>query len=803
MGLPVEVAIPDLERALADHGQAILTAPPGSGKTTVAPLRLLDTYSRIVMLEPRRVATRAAARWMANTLGEEVGQTVGYVTRDDRRTGPATRLEVVTEGILTRRLQSDPLLTGVDLVIFDEFHERNLQSDLGLALTLDVRRSVRPDLAILVMSATLDAQRLSTHLAGSGNPAPVVEAEGLLHPVEVRWRPPSRGARIEEHVAITVRHAFAVDRGDILVFLPGIGEIERARRALGDLPATVHRLHGSLSVDEQDAALSPGTHRKVILSTDIAESSLTVEGVSVVIDDGRSRVPRYDPRTGMTRLTTVTIPRSSADQRAGRAGRLGPGIAYRLWSKIEHAARKAHAEPELTQVDLGGFVLDLLAWGATAGSLPFLDPPPPRSVDEAMTLLASLGAIDDGGVLTDLGRTMSNLPVHPRLGAMLAGAGDHLELAAILAAILEDRDPFRGPPHELPIDLALRASVVAGIGRHPAADDRGLDRIRRDAADLVRRTGMHGSGPIDPGESGRLLAMAYPDRLAIRRGTPGRFQLRTGPTAFCDAGDVLATEAFLIAADLDGKRRDSRIRLAAAIDPADVADRFASEVSTETRLEWSGDRLVLTRERRLGGLVLDSSVDRPPPDERTVDALLDRIRTEGLDRLPWSDRAIDLRTRSTLLHRKLGEPWPDLSDAHLTETLDVWLGPHLVGATSLEDVRRLDFSRLVAGLIGHLMPDLDLLAPAAIELPTGRRRRLDYSGDVPVLSVRVQELFGLTTTPVVAGEPIVIEMLSPAGRPVQVTRDLEGFWTGTWHDVRKDMAGRYPKHAWPADPSDR
>lgn len=794
-GLPVEAVVPRLRDALAATGTAVLTAPPGSGKTTIAPLRLLDAVDgRVVVLEPRRVATRAAARRMADLLGESVGDLVGYVTRTDRRVSASTRIEVVTEGVLTRRLQRDPDLPGVGLVVFDELHERNLQTDLGLALALDARRVVRPDLKILAMSATIEADRVAALI---GDDTPVVVAEAGIHPVDIRWAPRSR-ARLEDHVARVIRRAVDEEDGDVLVFLPGMAEIRRVHERIDALPADVHVLHGSLPTHVQDAALAPGTLRKVVLATDIAESSLTVVGVRVVVDAGLARVPRLDPRTGMTRLHTVTASRASADQRAGRAGRTEPGVAYRLWSKMEHAGRRPHAEPEITQVDLAGLVMELAAWGTPVHELAWLDPPPERAIADARSLLRSLGAIDAEGGLTQVGRDMMRLPTHPRLARMIADAGDDARLACVVAALVDGPDILRGPRGEVTADLATRVRLVTGDGGRD--DRRGLERVRRDADDLARRAGA--SGPIDPDASGRLLALAFPDRLAVRRGSPGRFQLRTGTTAWVPSADPLATERFVVAADLDGRRKDARIRLAAGIDEADVIERFAHEVDTATSLVWEGRRLVHRREARLGGLALTTHDERPQPGPETVTAILDRVRAEGIDRLGWTKAALDLRARVTFLHRHAGEPWPDLGDTALAEDLETWLGPHLGRATGMDDLDRLDLARVIRSVLPYPQAaDLDRLAPGRLTVPSGRQVPVDYSADTPTVSVRVQEMFGTTETPRIGDRPVRLELLSPARRPVQITSDLAGFWTGSWIDVRKEMAGRYPKHHWPDDPA--
>ena len=798
--LPVEAVIDDVSAALETTRAAVLVAPPGSGKTTITPIRLIDEpwlEGKIVVLEPRRVATRAAARRMAHLVGEEVGDSVGYVTRDDRRVSARTRVEVVTEGVLTRRLQRDASLPGIGLIIFDELHERNLQTDLGMALALDTRSVLRPDLRILAMSATIDADRVA-ELIGIDGPAPVIVAEAGIHPVDIRYLPPKR-VELEAHAASVVRRALDEEPGDVLVFLPGMAELTRVRHALDGVFADVHILHGSLSAAEQDAALTPGATRKVVLATDIAESSLTVEGIRVVVDAGLARVPRMDPRTGMTRLHTISASRASADQRAGRAGRIEPGVAYRLWSKMEHAGRRPHIEPEITQVDLTGLVLEVAAWGTPVSDLRWLDPPPARAIDDATQLLRTLGAIDDAGRLTPSGVEMAALPAHPRLARMIVDAGPDRGLACILAALIDARDVMRGRPDDVPVDLGLRVGLVEGTAQHPAADRRGVDRVRREAADLARRAG--GAGPIDVDRTGATLALAFPDRLAVRRGTPGRFQLRTGTTAWMHPADPLATESYVVAADLDGKRRDARIRMAAGIDPETVAQRFAHEVEESEGLVWEGRRLIYRLERRLGGLSLSTHDDRPEPGEETSAAILDRVRRDGVTSLAWTRSALDLRRRVTHLHTTLGDPWPDLSTEALEATLDDWLRPYLTSATGLDDLHALNLTRIVRAQLPYPMAaHLDRLAPANVTVPSGRSVPVDYSGETPSIRVRVQEMYGSTSTPTIAGSPVTLVLLSPADRPIQITSDLAGFWQGSWADARKDMAGRYPKHDWPQDP---
>jgi len=789
-GLPVEDVVAEVAAALAERRRAVLVAPPGSGKTTIVPLRLLaGTEGRIVVLEPRRLAARAAARRMAFLLGEDVGETVGFVTRDARAVGPRTRIEVVTEGVLTRRLQRDPTLPGVGLVVFDEVHERNLQTDLGLALVLDAARSLRPDLGILAMSATIDARRLAD-LLGDGVPAPVVESGTRGFPVDIRWAPPSRQGRLEDHVARVVRRALGEETGDVLVFLPGMAEMRRVDAALADADITVHLLHGSLGPDAQDAALAPSPGiRKVVLATDIAETSLTVEGVRVVIDTGLARAPRFDARTGMTRLRTVAVSRASADQRAGRAGRTGPGVAYRLWSKIEHGTRRAHIEPEILAVDLAGLVLELAAWGTPdPGSLPFLDPPPEGALTEARRLLESLGALE-GGRPTPLGEAMVALPLHPRLARMVAVDGTFL--ACVLAALVDERDVFAGRPDELPADLGHRVRVV--VGESEDARARGLERVRGAARDVARRAGI-GSGTVDADAAGRVLALAFPDRLAVRRGGPGRFQLRSGATAWLPENDSLAVEGFLVAADLDGRRSNARIRLAAALDPADVAELFASEVEEESRLAWDGDRVVARTERRLGGIVLDL-VDRPaPPGPETTALVLARARRSGI--IPGAT-AGPLLARLSFLRDTLGDPWPEWTEDDAAAVVAGTAG----ALVSLADVERLDPVAALRRHLGPLAAELDRLAPTSLAVPSGRRVPVSYADGRPHVEVRVQEMYGSAVTPAVAGVPVVLHLLSPAGRPIQITSDLAGFWAGSWAQVRREMAGRYPKHAWPADPA--
>ena len=828
--LPVVDTLPGLAAALGAGGTAVLVAPPGAGKTTVVPLWLLDqpwvAGGRVLVLEPRRLATRAAAQRMASLLGESVGDTVGYQTRDERRIGPRTRMEVVTEGVLTRRLQHDPELPGVAVIVFDEVHERNLPTDVGLALALDVRRHLRPDLRLLAMSATPDIAKLTSILDG----CPVVASDGRMHPVDVRWAPPPKQARTEQAMADLIARALRDEPGDVLAFLPGIGEIRRVegllRGALAD-HVDVRPLAGALPLADQDLALrpSPAGRRRVVLSTDIAESSLTVDGVRVVVDAGLARVPRFDPRTGMSRLTTVATSRASADQRAGRAGRTEPGAAYRLWSKLEHGTRPAHLPAEITQVDLAGFALELAAWGATPDALPFLDPPPPKTLQHAKELLRMLGALDHDDRITGEGRAMLGVPVHPRLALMIAAAPQaHRGLACVIAAIVDERDVLRGRADDLPSDIALRVRLVAGDLRDDRADRRTVERLRDRALDIGRRARCSFRlDDVDADRCGAVLALGFPDRLAVRRSQPGQFQLRTGGGAFVARTDPLADEPFIVAVDLDGNRTGARARLAAGLDAADVLSSLAEQIDRREVLTWDKQRgdLVVRIEERLGSIVIPDTVRAPAPGPAGAAPLLERVRATRLGQLDVGSAA-GLRARVAFLRALDGDgdgdgagdgdgdgdgdgsPWPDWSDRALLATLDEWLAPFLVQATGAADLARLDVGMALSSQLSwDEQVALGDLAPAGFDTPSGRSVRIDYSRDSPTASVRVQDLFGMTTHPTIARGrvPITLELLSPADRPVQITRDLPGFWRGSWAEVRKDMAGRYPKHHWPADPS--
>ncbi len=836
----------DVRAALGDGpGHAVLVAPPGAGKTTVVPLRLLDEAwvgdGRIVVLEPRRLAARAAARRMADLLGEAVGQTVGYRTRDERQTSGATRIEVITEGILVRRLQSDPTLDGTALVVLDEVHERNLTSDLSLALLLDARVGLRPDLRVLAMSATLDAERLAAVVGGADGPAPLVRSDGRQHPVTVSYRPPQPRDRLDAQVARAVGSVLgAQPDGDVLVFLPGAADIRRAAGQLRSLPrgVDVRPLFGALPVAEQDLALAPSPpgRRRVVLATDIAESSLTVAGVRVVVDAGLVRVPRYDPASGLTGLRTETASRASADQRAGRAGRLGPGQALRLWSEADQLRRPAFPVPEIAVVDLANLALELAAWGAGPDALPFLDQPPSASWSEAGTVLRSLGAVDADGRPTTVGRAMADLPLHPRLARLaVAGrdAGDAWT-AALVAALLEERDVLRGRFDERPADLLERVALVAGssgllggstkagtrgsgvMQEGARADDAAVRTVQRRAKELVRRLGGRpGVWHVD--RVGPLVALAYPERIAQQR-APGRFRLRAGGGGQLPGTDPLATAGWLAVAGLEPDGADARITTAAVLDETAVRQVAGDGIETVEQVAWDrslGD-LRARREERVDALVLSSSTQRAPSGQATVAALLDAVRSGELT-LPWTDGARSLQARVAFV-RSLepmpagseksktgtGVGWADLSDEALLADLDGWLAPFLAGATGRRDVERVDLLGALRARLGHdrqVKTDLDRLAPVSFPAADARAIAIDYATGRPVAAARVQDLYGLTVHPKVGGGamPVVVELRSPAGRPVQVTADLPGFWTGTWAEVRRELAGRYPKHRWPED----
>ncbi|SDY74324.1 ATP-dependent helicase HrpB [Citreimonas salinaria] len=800
MRLPIDNALPALLDALRARGRAVLQAPPGAGKTTRVPLAMLDAglvQGRIVMLEPRRIAARTAAARMAETLGDDLGQTVGYRIRGEAKVSKATRIEVVTEGILTRMIQSDPELPGIGAVIFDEFHERSLNADLGLALCLEIAGALRDDLMLLTMSATLDAEPV-----GALMDAPVVTSEGRAFPVDTRWldRPVAKGARFEAAMADLIVQALAETEGGVLAFLPGEGEIRRTEAALkGRLPAGVRLrpLFGALPFKDQRAAIRPEPEeRKLVLATAIAETSLTIEDVRVVVDGGRARRARFDPGAGMSRLVTERVTRAEATQRAGRAGRVAPGVAYRLWTRGEDGALAAFPPAEVEAADLAPLALELAVWGATPEQLNFPTPPPEGAFAEARALLTMLGALDEGGLITPRGKRLATLPLHPRLAHMLTEVGPD---AAPLAALLSERDPLRGAPADLSLRLeALRDPRRYAETRPHAMDWAGIERIRTEAKRLTKAAGPGIRPGLSPAE---MAALAYPDRIGLRRkGDAARFQLSGGKGACMDDADPLAGARLIVVTDTDGNPREARIRQAIEIPLSAVRALFPDRIGWMDVCEWSRrDRRVIARQQeRLGAIALDDRIWADAPPEALSRAMLDGVRLLGLSP---GDRARRFMARVALA-RGGGFDLPDLSEPALMATLEGWLLPFLCGIATAEQWKRFDIlTALEAQLDFAQRQALDASVPGSFTTPLGRKIPIDYSGDEPEIALRLQELFGQTTHPQVAGRPLKITLLSPAQRPVQVTMDLPGFWAGSYVDVRKDMRARYPRHPWPEDPT--
>ncbi len=816
--LPIEEAIRPLREALSAGRSALLTAQPGAGKTTRVPLALLDqpwlAGQKLVLLEPRRLAARAAATYMAGLLGEPLGRTVGYRIRHDTRIGPGTRIEVVTEGILTRLLQQDPSLAGYGLVIFDEFHERSLQADLGLAFARESQRLFRPDLRLLVMSATLDSAAVSRLLQDARS----ISCEGRLFPVSTQYLDQPIEGHLEPAVVRSIRLALTRDEGSLLVFLPGLAEIRRVERSLREasLGPEIHiaPLHGELPQEAQEQAIlpAPAGRRKIVLATSIAETSLTIEGVRVVIDAGLMRVPRFDPRSGLTRLDTIRITQDAADQRRGRAGRLEPGTCYRLWTTAEHQALLPRRPPEILEADLTPLALDLAEWGiGDATELSWLDPPPAGALAQARDLLRQLGALHSDGSLTPHGRRLAHVTVHPRLAHMMVsalplGCGP---LACDLAALLSERDILQGRPGWRNADLRIRVEALRGGREHLAGatvNRAGIERVRRASDQWQRQLQVPPSSREDTGRMGLLLAFAYPDRIAQRlSGGDGRYRLSNGRGASFHTVQGLSQDEYLAVAQLDGSGEWARILLAAPLSLPDLERYAADKIQNVDLLEWDdrSEAVRARRQRRLGQLVLDDRGLHDPDSTQVRAALLNGLRRTGLARLPWTKDLQQWRRRVGFLH--LVDPsWPDLSDQALETDLAGWLGPFLHGLTSFAQVRRLDLRPPLESLLTwQQRHELDRLAPTHLTVPSGSHVRLDYEqGDVPVLAVRLQELFGCQHTPLVAGGtvPVILHLLSPAGRPVQVTTDLTSFWRSAYQAVKKELRGRYPRHHWPDDP---
>jgi ATP-dependent helicase HrpB len=823
--LPIDDSLPAVRAALSVRTSAVLVAPPGAGKTTRAPLALLDepwaAGKRLILLEPRRLAARAAAARMAATLGEKVGETIGLRIRTQSLVSTRTRIEVVTEGVFTRMILDDPALEGVAAVLFDEFHERSLDADLGLALALDSQQGLREELKLLVMSATLDGARVRSLLGD----APLIEAQGRAYPVETRYVGRDQRVRIEEEAARVILEALAQESGSILVFLPGMVEIRRVAEILATRirrsDVDIAPLYGALDSRAQDLAIArpkPG-RRKIVLATSIAETSLTIEGVRVVIDTGLMRVPAYEPDVGLTRLETVRVSRANADQRRGRAGRLETGLCYRLWQEAATGGLQPYAAPEILAADLSGFLLDCALWGVTEpAELRFLDPPPRAALAEARALLMAIGALDGGGRITDEGRSISRLALPPRLARMVVDAarGGDAKRASEIAVVLTERG-LGGDA----VDLATRLEAFARDRSERANDARRLAHgfAARAAQALIpalsreRERGRNPSPatgrrwPEGPDEGvGALLASAYPDRIAIARGKRGEFLMANGRAAAVEAYDVLAGEPFLAIGELAGRAGSARILLAAPLSLADI-ERVAG-ASIETADELSFDRASATlrarRWRRLGALVLAEQALAIAADETAALALARGVLSLGLSRLPWTARLKQWRDRVLFLRRAEGEPWPDLADEALVVDPG-WLAPYLLGKSRLDEIGVDDLGKaLGAALPWDLAQRLDDEAPTHFRAPTGTEAPIDYEAEGgPSIALRVQELFGLKQHPSLAQGriPLTLELLSPAHRPIQITRDLPGFWRGSWAAVRADLRGRYPRHFWPEDPA--
>ncbi len=813
---PITPLLPELRKQLDAHPRLVLEAPPGAGKTTQVPPALLDARwlegRRILMLEPRRIAARAAANFMARQRGEEVGQTVGYRIRFESRVSAATRIEVVTEGILTRLIQDDPLLDGIGAILFDEFHERHLHGDLGLALALDVQAQLRPDLRLVLMSATLDGERLAQFLD-----APRLTSEGRSFPVRVAY-PPRQGTEpAEAQLKRAIQTALSETDGDVLVFLPGQREISQTERLVSSLLESTDRgiavvpLHGELALEQQNAALAPDPQgrRRIVLATNVAESSVTLPDVRAVVDTGLAREPRFDPNSGFSRLETVTISQASADQRAGRAGRVAPGVCYRLWPQSQRLEPSRRAE--IVQVDLTGLVLELKTWGDSA--LRFPDPPPPGALAQADELLRQLGALDAQSKLTAFGRRLLELGTHPRLAAMLAAARTDADksLACDLVALIEARDPLRGESRRRD-DLASRWQALAAFRARrapPEADRNALATIDQAAKQWRRRLRIDTT--VDNASAhalGDLLIHAFPDRIARQLpNAPRRYQLANGRGARLFDDSVLYGEPWIVITELRLDDGDSLIQRGAPVDLARLESDFAERFVEEDVVRWDPETRGVTaqRVRRFDRLILDTRPTGKPDAARTRAALLDGVRALGLDVLPWSEGQRQWRARVANLREWLPElGLPDCSDASLLRTLDAWLGPFLDGKTRLTQLGADELGEALRAPLDYTQRQaIDRLAPTTLHVPSGMERRIDYQeGEAPVLAVKLQELFGLADTPRVADGriPVVLHLLSPAGRPLQVTQDLKGFWERTYPEVKKEMKGRYPKHPWPDDP---
>ena len=822
--LPITSILPTLKNTFATHNNVVLSALPGAGKTTQVPLALLNEPwmhdRRMIMLEPRRLAARSAASYMASTLGEAVGQTVGYRTRMDTRVSPTTRIEVVTEGILNRLLQKDPALLSYNLVIFDEYHERSLHADLGVALCLQTQDVLREDLRILIMSATLDCEAISKLLKHT----PIITCEGKVFPIETHYVPQSRDAKLERSVVTCIKQTLGKEPGNFLVFLPGAGEIRRVQRLLeqANLGANVivAPLYGNLSQEAQEQAIqpSPPGSRKIVLATSIAETSLTIEGIRVVIDSGLMRVPRFNPGSGMTRLTTVRASQDSTDQRRGRAGRLEPGSCYRLWNANEQKALLERTSPEMTKADLTPLALELAVWGITnPSSLAWLDPPPTSAMVQAQNLLTQLGALNEHHRITAHGQHMSELPLHPRLAHMVLRAHEWElgGLACDIAAILNERDFMKTHSSDRNADLRIRVDRLhsPGTGQGTKDIDRAIyQRIVKTTEQL--RTLVHipkkmPARDLPSTAVGLLLALAYPDRLAQRQsGQHGFYRLSNGKSATFFPSQPLATEEYLVVAEVDEAKPHAHIFLAAPLVLEELEDHCSELFKNVDIVEWdSRNAVVLTRQqRRLGELVIADSPLPDTPSSLVTTTLIQGIKQAGLDCLPWTKELRNWQARIEYVRRIAGKDsdWPDVSEHHLLESLESWLSPYLHGMARLSEVKRMKLNTPLHALLTWKQQEtLEQQAPTHLTVPTGSRIALDYiSQEIPILAVRLQELFGQPDTPTLdhAKGRVMLHLLSPARRPIQVTQDLASFWKNGYPEVKKELKGRYPKHYWPDDP---
>ncbi|MFA7172789.1 MAG: ATP-dependent helicase HrpB [Kiritimatiellia bacterium] len=811
--LPVDQILPQVCASLETGRNVVLQAPPGSGKTTrVAPALLCQSWlkgKKILLLEPRRLAARAAAAYMARQLGEALGETIGYHVRLDRKISRSTRIEIITEGLLIQRLLSDPELCGVGVIIFDEFHERSLAADTALAITLEIQQALRPDLRLMVMSATFQPDLIARHIGH----ADVHTAQSILYPVETVYLPRPSTAALHRQVTNAVLRTLESESGSILVFLPGEGEIKQCCRALQEqtLPDNVeiHPLYASLPREQQDAAIAPprGDIRKVVLATSVAESSLTIEGIRIVIDSGLMRVPRYSPRLGMARLETLPITRDRADQRRGRAGRLAPGVCLRLWDEVADRQLKPESEPEILDTDLTATVLQCAEWGmANVNDLHWMTPPPAAAWQRAVTLLRTLEALagdTDTLRITPRGRAMARIPVHPRLAHMILEAAENgaLERAAFIAALISERSS-----HARLREFTDLSALAEFIERNPSSFPA---RSIRKLAQQWGRGITEGNRKQIRMDDGSLLAWAFPDRVARKRDNRGVYLLRSGQGAIIDIAEPLASEDWLVAIELHDAGANTRIRLAAAIDKTQVHQLFRSHFETTTLPHWDkrNECVAATELTRLGAITIKENPCLEPDPEQLAAAVLEGVRSKGIGQLPWSKAAQSLRERVTFLSRALPDQgWPDLSDAALLATLEDWFKPACSGVTRWGHIQRLEMTGIILSFLalrGCEMRRLDKLAPTHIEVASGSRIRVNYETDQPYLKVRIQEVFGMMRTPRVAEGrvPVTMHLLSPAQRPVQVTQDLEGFWQSSYALVRKDMRGRYPKHYWPEDPA--